>query len=110
MNSRVEHFTPPKGYAWGEWVRWLVGPIPAYKSRNGGYPAFYKSYRIGQMESPRICDTRFLSSTGLTASIVERHDSMGFVVAKLGRSTPTPPAFCMNIKAKELRNLHFVSH
>src|SRR6266705_1757262 len=94
MNSRVEHFTPPKGYRLGEWVTWLVGPIPAYKStRNGGYPAFYKSYRNGQMESPRICDTRFLSSTGLTASILERHGSKAFVVAKLRHSTPTPRHF-----------------
>ncbi len=40
------------------------------------------------MESPRICDTRFLFSTGLSASILERHDSTAFVVAKLGHSTP----------------------
>src|SRR6266699_4421841 len=92
MNSRVEHFTPPKGYRLGEWVTWLVGPIPAYKStRNGGYPAFYKSYRIQQMVSPRNWGMRFLSSTCLTASIVERHDSTGLWLPSCAAAAPPTP-------------------
>src|SRR6266568_6667284 len=51
MNSRVEHFTPPKGYRLGEWDE-VAGWTHSPSTRNGGYPAFYKSYRIGQMESP----------------------------------------------------------
>jgi len=30
-------------------------------------------------------------------------------ISEAGARPPTPPAFCMNVKTKELLNLHFVS-
>src|SRR6266436_1799765 len=72
MDLRVEHFTPPKGHPWGEWMRWLVGPSPieTYRStaKRRVSPTYPKSYRVRKVKSLPISRARFLSSTGLSAS------------------------------------------
>src|SRR5216684_1198945 len=73
MHLRVEHFTPPKGHPYGEWMRRLVGPFTyrTYRSTAKRWVSltYSKSYRVRRVESVLISGACFVSSTGLSASV-----------------------------------------
>src|SRR6266571_8850668 len=111
MNSRVEHFTPPKGYRLGEWdevAGWTHSPL-TNRLETAGTLLSINPTESGRWSRPAL-RRAFPSEHRPNGQYCGEARLEGVRGRQAAPQHPHTPAFCMNIKTKELRNWHFVSH